>query len=163
MRRQVQQFEFLPGQGADVLDAMATITDAGDGWINLLPGLDPDDAPPPPAGLMAILSPRFAGITMGTWAPKSQTRNGIQGSKIGLLHTAGRFAARQLGSFGIPVPDGWLIRQDNPRRGLIVVASLEASNREILDWIVAAGTALCAFDTSGMWRADVFLPRPDVT
>ncbi|MFZ0664511.1 MAG: hypothetical protein WAM97_02065 [Acidimicrobiales bacterium] len=162
-RRQVQQIEFRPGEGADVIDAMDTITDAGDGWINLLPGVDPDDAPPPPTGLMAILSPRFAGVTMGTWAPKSQSRSGIEGAKIGLLHTAGRFAARQLASFGIPVPEGWLIRQDNPRRGLILVASLDASNRDVLDWIVAAGTALCSLDTSGMWRADVYLPRPGET
>ena len=42
MARPVNKIEFRPTEPADVLAAMATIADAKDGWINLLPGVDPD-------------------------------------------------------------------------------------------------------------------------
>jgi hypothetical protein len=159
VRRQVERFEFNPTDAGAVLDAMATISQAADGWINLLPGIDEDAAPPTSTGITALLAPRVPGSLMGTWAPETDTRRGREGAKIGLLHTAGRFAARQLAALGLPLPDGWIVRQDNPRRGLIVLAAVNASNKEVLDWMIAAGTALCGLETSGMWRADVYLPR----
>lgn len=163
MRRQVERFEFSPTTAGGVLEAMTTISEAADGWINLLPGIDEDQEVSAPTGITALLAPRVPGALMGTWAPEVVTRRGRQGAKIGLLHTAGRFAARQLASLGLPLPDGWVVRQDNPRRGLIVLASLNAPNKEVLDWMIAAGTALCGLETSGMWRADVYLPRSVVT
>lgn len=96
---------------------------------------------------------------MGTWAPQTQTRKGPQGATVGLLHPAGRFAARQLASLGAPVPDGWTIRQDNPRRGLIVTAPVDTPNEAVLNWIVAAGTALSTLTPTGYWRADIYLPK----
>jgi len=160
MARQVDRFEFQPGEADRVLDAMAEITAAEDGWINLLPGVDPDEAPPPPSGLTAILAPRTPGAVMGTWKPAVPSRRGPQGAQIGLMHSAGRFAIRQLASLGAPLPDRWIIRQDNPRRGLIVVAPLGASNSDVLDWIIAAGTAFAVYTPSGSWRADVYYPKP---
>jgi hypothetical protein len=160
MARRVDRFEFSPGEADRVLDAMAEITRAGNGWINLLPGVDPDDAPPAPTGLTAILAPRTPGVVMGTWKPGVPGRRGPQGAQVGLLHSAGRFAARRLASMGAPLPEGWIVRQDNPRRGLIVVARVDAPDSEVLDWIIAAGTAFSAYTPSGYWRADVFLPTP---
>ena len=96
---------------------------------------------------------------MATWAPQTITRRGPQGATIGLLHPAGRFAARQLASLGVPVPDGWTIRQDNPRRGLIVIARVDAPQEEVLDWIIAAGAALSTLAATGYWRADIYLPK----
>jgi len=159
MARALQKLEFKPGEADAVLEAMETISGAADGWINLLPGVDSDNAPTQPTGLAALLSSRVPGAVMATWTPETRTRRGLQGASIGLLHTAGRFAARQLAGLGTPVPEGWIVRQDNPRRGLIVVAALDAPNTEVLDWIIAAGTALCTLDTSGSWRADIYLPK----
>jgi hypothetical protein len=159
MARPVNKMEFRPEEPADVLAAMATIADAKDGWINLLPGVDPDDAPPRPTGLSAVLAPRTPGAVMATWAPQTVTRKGPQGATIGLLHPAGRFAARQLASLGVPVPDGWTIRQDNPRRGLIVIARVDAPQQEVLDWIIAAGAAVSTLASTGYWRADIYLPK----
>jgi hypothetical protein len=159
MARTVQKLQFRPGEDDDVLGAMTTIAQAGDGWINLLPGVDADQAPPRPTGLTALLAPRTPGAVMGTWAPQKQTRHGMQGATVGLLHPAGRFAARQLVELGAPVPDGWVVRQDNQRRGLIVVAPVDTPDREVLDWILAAGTALCGLALTGEWRADIYLPK----
>jgi hypothetical protein len=159
MAREVRQIEFQPTDADTVLDAMATITDAADGWINLLPGINEDDAPPKPTGLSAILAPRTPGTVMGTWAPQTQGRHGPQGANIGLLHTGGRFAARKLAELGTPLPQGWVVRQDNPRRGLIVIAAIDTPNDEVLQWTIAACTALCSLVTTGSWRADIYLPK----
>jgi len=160
MARTVHKVQFRPGESGEVLAAMATIGQAGDGWINLLPGIDSDEAPPRPTGLTAVLAPRTPGAVMGTWTPEKQTRRGMQGATVGLLHPAGRFAARQLASLGAPVPNGWIVRQDNQRRGLIVVAPVDTPDDEVLDWIIAAGTALCGLEITGEWRADIYLPKP---
>lgn len=138
---------------------MATITRAADGWVNLLPGIDEEQAPTAPTGLTALLAPRLAGVVMGTWAPPTTTRQGPQGATVGILHSAGRFAARQLTTLGAPVPQGWIVRQDNPRRGLIVVASAGSTDDEVLSWTIAATTALCAYSMTGDWCADIFWPR----
>jgi hypothetical protein len=159
MKRPVRRVEFQPTEPGEVLEAMATLTHAGDGWINFLPGIDADDAPPTTTGLSALLAPRTAGALMGTWAPQTQTRRGLQGPTVGLLHPVGRFAARQLAGLGAPVPEGWTIRQDNARRGLIVIAPFDTPNDEVLTWIIAAGTALTTLPTSGSWRADIYLPK----
>ena len=151
--------EFRPGQAEGVLQAMADITQAGDGWINLLPGIDEEDAPPRPTGLSAILAPRLGGAVMGTWTPQVQGRRGTEGASIGLMHPAGRFAARQLASLGAAVPEGWVIRQDHARRGLILQAPIGAAHLDIVNWIIAAATALNTLPTTGEWRADIYLPK----
>ena len=92
--------------------------------------------------------------------PQKLTRRGLQGATVGMIHPAGRFAARQLTSLGVPLPEGWIVRQDNQRRGLIVAVAVDTPDREVLDWIIAAGTALCGLELSGEWRADIYLPKP---
>jgi hypothetical protein len=154
----VERIEFKPGDAASVLDAMATISEASDGWMNLLPGIDPDDAPPAPTGLSAILGPKAPGVVMATWAPPATARYS-QGASVGIMHSAGRFAARQLAGLGAPLPEGWIVRQDNPRRGLIVTTAVDASNSDVLDWMIAASTALCTLKLTGDWAAQVYLPR----
>jgi hypothetical protein len=158
-RRPVERVEFNPGEAGEVLEAMTTIERAGDGWVNLLPGIDPDDAPPPPRGLTAILAPKTPGAVMATWAPQARARRSAQGATVGLLHSAGRFAARQLAGLGAPVPDGWIVRQDNPRRGLIVEAPADTPESDILEWMIAATTALCTLPLTGNWNAVIYLPR----
>ncbi len=160
MARSVHKVQFRPEESGEVLAAMATIREAGDGWINLLPGVDADEAPPRPTGLSAVLAPRIPGAVMGTWTPAKQTRRAILGATVGLIHPAGRFAARQLASLGAPLPDGWIVRQDNQRRGLIVVAPVDTPDSEVLEWIIAAGTALSGLELTGEWRADIYLPKP---
>jgi hypothetical protein len=158
-KRPRERLEFKPTDPGEILSAMATISSAGEGWINLLPGIDSDDAPPPPTGIAAILAPRTPGAVMSTWAPPGSSHHQPHGATVGILHSAGRFAARQLVGLGAPVPEGWVIRQDNPRRGLIVVAPTGTTDQEVLDWTIAATTALCTLEISGDWLAEIFLPK----
>lgn len=158
MARQVSQIEFKPAEAGAVIEAMARIETAGDGWMNLFPGVPEDQAPVPATGLNAILGPKNPGAVMATWAPPTRGRRGLQAGSVGILHSAGRFAARQLAAIGVPVPEGWPIRQDNPRRGLITQVPIGTPVADVLQWMIAASTALFAFDMTGSWRADFYLP-----
>jgi len=158
-RREVQRIEFRPTDAQAVLDAMAVIAGASDGWMNILPGVEPEDEPDQPTGLSALLAPRTAGVVMSTWAPPATTRRGHEGATIGIMHSKGRFAARQLAGLGVPLPEGWVVRQDHARRGLIVTASADASDSDMLDWMIAATTALCSLTLTGDWAAQIYFPR----
>jgi hypothetical protein len=56
------------------------------------------------------------------------------------------------------VPDGWRVRQDHARRGLLLQTPVAAAETEVVDWSVRAGTALCRAEMTGRWRAVVYLP-----
>jgi hypothetical protein len=158
--RQVEHIEFQPGGADDVLGAMETINLAEDGWVNILPGIETDDAPPPSMGIGALFSQRARGVVMGTWAPPKKASRGQKVNSIGILHAAGRFASRQLREIGTPVPEGWFIRQDNPKRGLIVEPPAGTPVAEMLNWMVAVLTAFSTLELTGSWRADAFMPKP---
>ena len=56
------------------------------------------------------------------------------------------------------MPDGWVVRQDHARRGLLVRTPVAVAETDVLDWSVRAGTALCRAEMTGRWRAVVYLP-----
>jgi hypothetical protein len=161
--RTVEKVEFTPPAPAAVTEAMARLRHAGDGWINLLPGIegDPigDDRAP---GLANLFGPRQPAVTMGTWMPPPRTgrRARSLAVTVGLLHPQGRPAVPLLAASGTPVPSGWQVRQDHRRRGLLVRVPPDAPDQLVVDWVTEAGTALCAEPTTGEWQAVVYGPRP---
>ncbi len=163
MPRTVEKVEFTPPAPTAVTDAMATLRRAGDGWINLLPGIagEPigDDRTP---GLANLFGPRQPAVTMGTWMPPARTGRGARSPVVtlGLLHPQDRPAVPLLVASATPVPAGWLVRQDHRRRGLLLSVPVEAPDQVVIDWVTTAGAALCAEPTTGEWQAVIYGPRP---
>jgi hypothetical protein len=61
-----------------------------------------------------------------------------------------------LGERGVPVPAGWSVTQDHPRRGLVVrpvTGTTPEALDEVLAWLLAATRALCPVPRTGEWRA----------
>jgi len=158
--RDVVQIEFLPGDTHLVVAQMARLAHAEDGWINLLPGVDDEEVAEPgrPSALPALFGSAQSPVTMGTWIPARSARRGAEVT-VGIVHPRGRHAVAQLSSMDIPLPDGWQVRQDHARRGLIVLAPAAAPHAEVLDWMLRAGAALCATPLTGSWQARVFQPQ----
>jgi hypothetical protein len=157
-RRQTKIIEFSPPAIDRVTDALALLRAAGAGWMNLLPGVDEDAAAPEPqAGLFAFFGNRAAPVTMATVMP-AKLDHLEQGMGVGLMHPTGNKAIARLAEAGVPVPDGWVVRQDHARRGLVLRSPAGASESEIITWCVQAGTALCRVDMTGEWQAVVYLP-----
>ena len=146
--------DFHEQRRSAVVSRMAAMAAAGAGWINLSPGLDVDEPPPERSGLGALLAARGPTVPLATWAPAQ----GREPASAGIQHNQGPRAAAMLAERGVPVPDGWRIRQDHPRRGLVVVPALavptdEAALDTVLDWLLRAAGALCPVRRTGEWRA----------
>jgi len=158
--RDLEEIEFLPSHPEGVTDAMVRLAAAGDGWINLMPGVDGDDIDEPSVQtpLTALLGSTQAPVTMCTWVPAKGGRRARDEVALGIMHPRGRFAISQLRELGIALPEGWRVRQDHARRGLIVLVPRAVPNGIVLDWALRAGAALATVPLTGSWKARIFLP-----
>lgn len=157
-RRQTKTIEFTPPDIAGVGGELAALREAGDGWINLLPGIVDDADVEPPGGLFAFLGTRQPPVTMATVMPARKERRDVEGMSVGLMHPTGGRSVARLAEAGVALPDGWVVRQDHPRRGLVLRTSPEAAPEDVVTWCVQAGAALCMVETTGRWQAVVYLP-----
>ena len=133
-----------------VVAVVAELQRAGAGWVNLDPAVDPDDAPPPRGGLGAVLSRRGPDVPRATWvaaAPPDRPSVGIQ-------HGSGHRAMSLLADFHLAPPAGLRVIQDNPRRGLVAEVPTDDLTA-VLEWLVAAATALSTVTLTGAWRAEI--------
>ena len=133
---------------------------AGDGWINLLPGVPEGSVKAEePAGLFAIFGNRASPVTMATLIPpkadRREYRRGFGRADAPDGRQGGGSPALRPAS---TCPTGWVVRQDHVRRGLVLRTAATASEQEIVTWSVEAGDALCLVETTGRWQAVVYLP-----
>jgi hypothetical protein len=159
-RRQTKTIEFTPPEVDGVADQLAFLRDAGDGWINLLPGVPEGsrELETQPAGLFAFFGTRQPPVTMATVMPARKEQRHAEGMSVGLMHPTGNHAVARLADAGVEVPEGWVVRQDHARRGLVLRTSPSAAPADIVTWCVQAGTALCRAEMTGRWQAVVYLP-----
>lgn len=157
-RRQTRTIEFIPPDIGGVGEEVAALREAGDGWVNLLPGVFDDADINPPTGLFAFFGTRQAPVTMATVMPARPDKRNVEGMSVGLMHPTGAKAIARLAEAGVGVPDGWVVRQDHARRGLVLRAAPDSAPADIVTWCVQAGTALCMVDMTGRWQAVVYLP-----
>ena len=158
-RRATETMEFTPPEHAAVADSLRQLRDAGGGWINLLPGIDEEASDVQPrAGLFAFFGNQAAPVTMTTVMPPRKERRGTEGVTVGVMHPTGGKAVARLAEAGVTLPDGWQVRQDHARRGLLVRTPVAVSEDDVIDWSVRAGTALCRAEMTGRWQAVVYLP-----
>ena len=156
MSGEPELFELTPDDTGEVVARMSRLAAAGRGWINLQPAIDPDDLPPPVSGLTALLFSQGPDVPLCTWSPNPTRQR--EPVSIGIQHNAGRKAAVILRDRGVPVPDGWRVSQDHPRRGLVVeVPAADAGDHaRIVRWLLDAATVLSTVPLTGTWRAAVY-------
>jgi len=150
--------EFDETDPTPVLPYFAELTAAGAGWINLEPGYDSEDAPPPRSLLGQAFSARGPDIPLCTWVPPQARRRGwTEPATVGVHHGAGAKAVEKLRARGVDVPAGWRVMQDHSRRGLVLAVPDDAgaTPAAIVEWLIEAGTALCPIQLSGWWRAAI--------
>ena len=157
--RQKKTIEFTPPDVNAVADSLRTLRAAGSGWINLLPGIDEEASDlHPRAGLFAFFGNNAAPVTMTTVMPPKKDRRATEGLTIGVMHPTGGKAVARLAEAGVTLPDGWVVRQDHARRGLLVRTPVDVAEPDAIAWSVRAGTALCRAEMTGRWQAVVYLP-----
>lgn len=154
-RRPVEELEFVPPLVEAVLARMDRLAAAGDGWINLLPGVPDEEIEEPiRSPFTAIFGSATPPVTMCTWVPGSRGNS----PTVGISHPRGRFAARQLAELGVPVPGGWDIRQDHGRRGVVLRPPPSTAHAVVLGWMIDAGRVLALVPLTGSWAARIHLP-----
>jgi len=157
MARTPDQVEFRAADRSSrepVVRLMAELTEAQHGWINLYPGVHPDDEPPPQTLLGRIFSGTGPPVPVCTWvAPQPQQKP--PHAELGILHKAGPKAAKALAEAGVAVPTHWVVLADHPRRGLVVAVHPESPHDEVLEWLLRAAAALTRIPLTGDWKAEV--------
>lgn len=142
--------EWTDNDVSPVVAVVAELQQAGAGWVNLDPAVDPDDMPAPRGGLGAVLSRRGPDVPRATWvAAKAPAR-----PSVGIQHGSGHRALPLLADFSLELPAGARLIQDNPRRGLVVEVATDDLTA-VLEWLVAAATALATVPLTGAWRAEI--------
>jgi hypothetical protein len=158
MPREVERLRFSVETLAPVVAYMDRLAAAGDGWINFVPSISEREERPTSIGFMAIFSGSGTGATMITWIPGQRDKRRPAAPSLGITHATGHRAASSLAADGVPVPPTWRIKQDHPRRGLILTLPADEANEEILAWAVRAVVALNTPRQITSWRAEVHLP-----
>lgn len=130
------------------------------GWVTLLPDVPADYEPSQPLGPIAsmVASSRYE-VPVATWVAGAVGRRGLKPDSLGIQHSTGAGAVRRLAEEGAPVPHGWRLVQDHPRRGLIVEPPLGTSLADMLQWLVRAGALLSKVPFTGRWHAEVHQRR----
>lgn len=114
----------------DVLDERGT-------WCNLVFEPLEDDEGPEDSALFSFLAARgpsnpFATIMAGDDGKRSSS------AQVGIQHRAGTKAAAQLREEALFLPEGARVRQDHPRRGLVVEWPTDSNVATLVGWLLPA-------------------------
>lgn len=149
---------FRDGEPGEVCAWMRRLADGG-GWVNIVPLVDEDDLPPPRSPLAALVTARGPEVPLATWvAGRTAGRRRVPAS-VGIQHAAGPRAAALLADRGVPVPAGWRVVQDHPRRGLAAELPEGVAAEDVVAWLLAAAAALSVVPLTGWWQATVHRAR----
>ncbi len=151
--RRVERVGFKAGEAGEILGYMTLLAQAGDGWINLVPNTVEAERPTS-LGFFTLFGGGSNGVTMCTWIPERDTRGGRCHTSLGISHTTGHKLGSELPSLAIP--ENWAIKQDHPRRGLILTVPSDESHELVLAWALRTLEALSPVGVIGSWQAEIF-------
>jgi hypothetical protein len=154
------ELEFVANDDPELLAHMAMVEAGGTGWINVEPVIAEEHEPPQP-GPFAFLGGSTHKIPTVTWMPGKRLPDGAaKPTAVGLQHAAGPRVAWKLRDLGLPLPAGWRITQDHPRRGLVALVPAETDNSVVIDWLLRAALVVCTVPSTGRWLASIHTGLP---
>lgn len=156
-RAVARRLPFRRSDPAPLVDVVDQLTRLGTGWVNVAADLGEDGAAASQAG--GWFSARGPQAPHGTYLPPTAKRNGrIEPAQLGIEHAAGPKAVRQLEAAGLGLPAGWLVRQDNPKRGLVVAVPPGTAAADVVDWLLRSAEQLSRVPLGDGWLAEVWEP-----
>jgi hypothetical protein len=151
--------EFTTEDRRAVLTVMRRQLRDRDGWVNLQPAVDPDEAPEKP-GLVRLFSASGPVLPLASWVPGERRRNGsTEPVSLGLQHAGGPKALLRLRDHGHPPVEGWRVLADSPRRGFVLQVPDDEDPDVALVWLMKAATMLAPMNLPPEWRAGVIHRR----
>ena len=134
-----QHFEFDIGDTPGICAVVNNVITTPNTWCNIERGLVedmPDESP-----LFGFLAARGPANPFATVMGPTG-RNGEKPAQIGAQHRAGQKALQGLAEHGLALPENWRVKQDHPRRGIVVLPTSESTVEEMWMWLNAAMAAL---------------------
>ena len=154
-RRRPVEFEFAAGDDPELVAQLSMVALGGVGWINVEPVIDAEFEPPAP-GPFAFLGGSTHKVPVITWMPGRRQADGTaRDTTVGLQHASGPRVAWRLRDLGRPVPTGWRVTQDHPRRGMVATVPADEDSVAVMTWLLGAAEAVCQVPATGRWRASV--------
>lgn len=158
MSRRTEVVHFFRSDPAELLRVLDALGRDRDGWVNLQPVEDDEnapDAPPARAGMFNFLTARGPSLPVGTWVPGEVGPKRSERDSLGIQHPAGPKANRQLLAAGVTPPEGATLLSDHPRRGLVLSLPNGTPPAEVLRWLFAASDVLARAPLPDTWVAIV--------
>ena len=156
MARTSERLRFSRTDAAGVVERMTRMAEQHRGWVNFQAEV-PDDVDVPESGMFGVFAARGPVVPLCTWVAPTLRRGQRRPPSLGIQHSTGTRAAARLSDRGCPLPPGWRVSQDHPRRGLVVdVIPEDATTADMLGWLLAAGEALCPVPLTGWWQAALY-------
>jgi len=145
---------------SDLVEVLGEVAASPGAWVNVEPDVD-DSLRADVPGLFSWFSARGAQVPVGTFV--AGTDRDVP--SIGLDHGTGRGAGDRLAAAGQAAPDGWLLRQDNPKRGLVWEWGRgpgqgdSAGHPALARFLMQATALFCQLPSEGRFRVAVHTPR----
>jgi hypothetical protein len=141
--------DFSRNDAAMLRDAISSLA-VTEGWINVTPGI-PSNAVADDRSLFSWLvgaRPQVAPLV--TWM--ADERHAGVGT-VGVLHARGQLSSGELAV--LEVPEGWVLRQNHARRGLLFfMPSIDADR--LCEAMLRFSDDLATVETTGRYMAEVF-------
>jgi hypothetical protein len=157
-RRDIERVAFAAGDISPVTAWMDRLAAAADGWINVLPQVGDNDEKQTRLGFVAMFGGGNPGVTMFTWIPGRANRRRPVPARLGIAHITFGRAVATLRSHGVDVPQGWTVKGDHPRRGLVLELPPGVPSGQVVAWALRAVEVLTPPLPIRGWVADVHLP-----
>jgi len=161
---------FRSDDPVDVVAAIVELRRDRNGWVNFRPYVkeldgDPDDVD----GTNEYTKPRGSALGIGgillkpsppipecTWVPGEEHRKkGRLPDSVGLQHPAGKRGGPVLVEQGMTLPEGWKVRGDNARRGIVLLMPSDYDVDTAVRWLLRASEILTPFNLPPEWVAEV--------
>jgi len=154
-----EQIEMTAAAPAAAVEALRDLVAAREGWVNLFPEVEEDDAAAvTPSAIGALFRAAGPPIPQATITAPTDGRRGHKPAQLGLSHGVGTRVMPRLAAEGVERPEAWKVVQDHVRRGLVLKLDDPLDAAMTVTWAIQAATLLCPIPLTGRWLAEVHHP-----
>ena len=90
-----------------------------------------------------------------TWVPSYERKGQVIPAQIGITHPVGTKAIERIKDFEMQIPEGWVLHQDHPKRGIVLSLPEVYSQDEVVSFAVRMLQILSPFDFGSNYIASV--------